>query len=252
RSSALRAMESQDSKQIEKAKELAAGPLGVQLSRIPLLFAKAVILGARPSRKGNSRINTGTITFLDLGKKPIAITCAHVLSKYRRMLEENPNVIFQVGDLVLDPLAQLIAVDAHLDLASIELTREQVNAIEADGEIGSCVLEPPYWPSPILKPGDFVAFGGFPGSLRKRPAHDEVVFGSWSSGAASVTTVYENGFSCQFERQYWVCAFGARDQMELKDLGGMSGGPAFIQRGLHFDLVGIIREFSPSFDILFF
>ena len=39
--------------------------------------------------------------------------------------------------------------------------------------------------------------------------------------------------------------------MELKDLGGMSGGPAFIHRDLYWEFVGIGEEFSPAFDIMF-
>ncbi|MBI1748194.1 MAG: trypsin-like peptidase domain-containing protein [Acidobacteria bacterium] len=244
-------MESSDFKRIEKAKKLAAGPLGEHMSKFPLRFTKAVFFGERPSRKKTTRINNGTITLVNLGKGPIAMTCAHVISAYRKMIEELDNVIFQVGDVALDPIAQLIAEDTKLDLASIELTEEQVKSVTADGEIGSCVFEPVSWPPPTLKPGDFVALGGFPGGLRELPAHDEIVQGSWSCGGASVTTIDENRFSCQFEREYWVSPFGAEHHLELRDLGGMSGGPAFIHRDLYWDFVGIIYEFSPSFDIMY-
>lgn len=244
-------MESYDRKRMDNANELAAGPLGEQMSKFPLRFTKAAFFGERPSRNKASRINNGTITLVNLGRGPIAITCAHVISAYRRMLEERDNVIFQVGNVAVDPIAQLIAEDINLDLASIELTKQQVQSVTGDGEIGSCVFEPISWPPRPLEPGDFVAFGGFLGSLRDLPAHDEVMHGSWSSGGASVTTINENRFSCQFEREYWVSSFGEKHHMELKDLGGMSGGPAFIHRDLYWEFVGIIYEFSPAFDIMF-
>ncbi len=244
-------VESFDSKRIEDAKKLAAGPLGEHLSKFPLRFAKAVIFGERPSREKTSWIKSATITLVNFGKGPIGITCAHVLSAYREVLKDFDNTLFQIGDAAFDPLPQLIAEDTDLDLESIELTKDQVKAITADGEIGSCVFEPSSWPPPILKSGDFVAFGGFPGGLRRRPEHDEVVFGSWSIGAASVTTVDEHRFSCQFNREYWVSSFGAKHQTELRDLAGMSGGPAFIHRGLYWDFVGIVYEFSTNFDIMF-
>ena len=31
----------------------------------------------------------------------------------------------------------------------------------------------------------------------------------------------------------------------------MSGGPVFVERPLHFELVGIIKEFSQDFDLLY-
>jgi hypothetical protein len=37
---------------------------------------------------------------------------------------------------------------------------------------------------------------------------------------------------------------------DLKELGGLSGGPAFVDRGLHFEFAGIIYQHSPEFDIL--
>lgn len=67
-----------------------------------------------------------------------------------------------------------------------------------------------------------------------------------------VTSVTEDRFSCQFERDYWVASFGAEHHLDLRDLGGLSGGPAFIHRGLHWDFAGVIYEFSPELDIMFF
>ena len=151
-----------------------------------------------------------------------------------------------------DPLSQLIAEDAQLDLATIALKHEQIGAITADGEIGSCVFSPVAWPPPALSPGESIAFGGFPGRLRERPAHDEVVFPSWSSAGGVVASVSEDRFSCQFEREFWVASFGAKHHMELRDLGGLSSGPAFIHRGLYWDFVGVVYEFSQEFDIMFF
>ena len=242
----------EDPVEIERAKMLAAGPLGEQMGKFPLRFAKAAFFGERPSRKGTTHVSNGTLTLVDLGEGPMAITCSHVISGYRDMKEKFGNVVFQIGNVDFDPLSQLIAEDAPLDLATIALKHEQIGAITADGEIGSCVFRPVAWPPPALSPGEFIAFGGFPGRLRERPSHDEVVFPSWSSGGSVVASVSEDRFSCQFEREFWVASFGAKHHMELRDLGGLSGGPAFIHRGLYWDFVGVIYEFSQEFDIMFF
>lgn len=237
---------------MNEAVQLAGGPLGEQLSKFPLRFSKAAFFGERPSRTRPTVVRNGTVSFVDLGSGPIGITCSHVLREYRRMLKEYGSIVFQIGDLELDPIEQLIAENVELDLATIRFTEDQAKAISSEGEIGSCFFRPPSWPpSPVLA-GESVVFGGFPGDLRERPAHDEVVFLSWSSGGCSVTSSHDDRFSTQFEREYWVSSFGAPNHMNLQALGGMSGGPAFVHRGLHFEFVGIIYEFTEAFDIMFF
>jgi len=243
---------SEDLTRIEEAKKLAAGPLGEQVGKFPLLFAKPVFFGRLPSKHSPSKVSNGTITLVDLGTGLLGVTCAHVMSGYREMQQQFGNVVFQIGNINLDPLRQLVAEDIALDLTIIKLTDAQVKALNSEGEIGSCVFRPVSWPPPPVTPGDFVAFGGFPGSLRERLSFDELEFPSWSSGACRVEAVADDRFSCVFEREYWVTSFGQKHHMELKDLGGMSGGPAFIHRGLHWDFVGLIYEFSKEFDIMFF
>ena len=159
---------------------------------------------------------------------------------------------FQIGNVEIDPLSRLIAENAYLDLATVKLTAEQIRAITAESEIGGCVFMPVCWPPPALNPGEYVAFGGFPGSLRERPSYSEFVFPTWSSGASVVTSTTEDHFSCQFEREFWVASYGSEDHLDSRDLGGLNGGPAFIHPGLHWDFVGVMYEFSPEYDIMFF
>ena len=52
--------------------------------------------------------------------------------------------------------------------------------------------------------GAFVAFGGFPGSLRQAATFAELSFGSFSSGASRVAAVNEDYLLSQFERELWV------------------------------------------------
>lgn len=238
--------------QMTEAMQLAAGPLGEQLSKFPLRFSKAAFFGERPSSSRPTVVRNGTISLVNLGAGPIGITCSHILREYRRMLEEYGSVVFQIGNLELNPLEQLMAENVELDLATICFTDQQAQAIASEGEIGSCFFCPSSWPPPPVAAGESVVFGGFPGDFRERPAHDEIVFLSWSSGGCSVASSHEERFSAQFEREYWVSSFGAQNHMELRALGGMSGGPAFVHRGLRFDFVGIIYEFTEAYDIMFF
>ena len=76
-------------------------------------------------------------------------------------------------------------------------------------------------------------------------------FGTYSSGASRVETVSDTYFVTQFEKEYWIQSLGEKDAIDLKDLGGLSGGPAFISRGLSFDFAGIIYEFSSDYELLY-
>lgn len=241
-----------DEADIAKAKELAAGPLGEKMAKFPLLFAMAAYFGQRPSKSRPTEVRNGTITLADLGKGPLAITCHHVITAYRERRAALQKVIFQIGDVEIDPVDQLIDEDERLDLATIRLTESQVKAITSQGEIGSCVFQPVSWPPPLPKEGEYVAFGGFPGTLRSVISFDELDFGSWSSGASQISSVSEFQFASVFEREFWIQSFGNKHHMDLNALGGMSGGPAFLNRGLYWDLVGIVSQYHETYDTVLF
>jgi hypothetical protein len=236
----------------KKAKEMAAGPLGNKLSTFPLLFAKPAFFGQRPSAKRPTEIRNGTIALIDLGNGPLGITCQHVIQGYREHREKFEEVIFNIGNVELDPISQLIDENNQLDLAVIELTEKQIQEITSEGEIGSIVFKPANWPpAPLLK-DEFVMFGGFPGSLRTIESFNEIVFSSWSSGASRIDSATEYRIISPFERDYWISSFGEKHHLNITALGGMSGSPAFISRGLHFDFVGILTDYEDSYDAVFF
>jgi hypothetical protein len=237
---------------ILQAKKLAAGPLGEQLGKFPLLFAKSILFGERPSEAKPATISSGSVSLVNLGRGPIAVTCEHVIAGYREMLATHSNVLFQIGEVEIDPIKQLIDLDARLDLATIHLTDTQTQAITSSGPIGSCIFEPKPWPPEPVKAGQFVAFGGFPGSLRTIQSFDEIVFASWSSGASEVSSVSDGQFVAKFDREAWVRSFGADHHLTLTDLGGLSGCPAFINRGLYWDFVGVVSSYHSGYDAMFF
>ena len=242
----------QDTDRVEQAKKLAAGPLGEVLSKFPLLFAKVAFFGERPTTSQPARINNGTISLVELGNGPLGLTCHHVLKEYRKVRDTTPGVIFQIGNVELDPVEQLIDENQRLDLATIRLTDNQVAAITSEEELGSCVFQPRSWPPPLPTPGEYVAFGGYPGSLRTVVSFAQLDFFSWSSGASLVSSGSDWQFVSAFQREYWVTSFAAKHQLDLRDLGGMSGGPAFINRGLYWDLVGLVSEYHEHYDAMFF
>jgi hypothetical protein len=242
----------EDPAKVEEAKKRAAGAWGEKMSKFPLLFAKAAFYGSRPTPKKPADVNNGTVTLVDLGNGPMAVTCQHVIEHYRSRLKTEGNLVFQIGNVEIDPLAQLIDANRRIDIATIRLSAEQAKAVTSEGEIGSCIFKPKAWPSPMPKKDEYVCFGGFPGTLRTAVAFDELDFPSWSSGGSRISSVSELQFASAFEREYWVSSFGKEHHMELQALGGMSGGPALVHRGLYWDFVGIVTQHHENYDAIFF
>lgn len=239
----------------EEAAAIAAakGALGEKLSKFPLLFARAVFFGPRPkdSISGESKINSATATLVDLGSGHMAITCHHVLKSFRQKRAEDENLIFQMGDLELDIEQHIIAESEALDLVTIRVDSAQAKELNGAGEIGSCFYEPPRWPPQCLCTESFVSFGGFPGQLRTVKSFDTLEFPSWSCGASEVSSVSEQAFYSAFDRDYWVVSYGDGTRLDIA-LGGLSGGPAFVDRGMYFEFAGIVTDHQPNYDAMRF
>jgi hypothetical protein len=241
-----------DPEKMKKAKELAAGPVGEILSKFPAYYAKAVLFGERLSKSGESVIRNGTVTLLRLPDIVVALTCYHVIKEYRSFLSEYKNVVCQIGDILLDPLDQLVDENDKLDLAVIHLTEDQVVEITKGGEIGSRLVDGSSWPPQQVKPGEPVMLAGFPGNSRELLKFDELEFRPFCAAGIRVNSVHDEKFSCQFEREYWITSFGEKtNPSHLKILGGMSGGPAFVDRGVRWEFAGIIYEHQPEYDLMF-
>ena len=242
-----------DPKLVEKAKQKAAGPLGREMTKFPLRFAKAVFFEDLPDVKSGHTVINGTVTLVDLGSGQMAITCSHVLDGYRERLKESNKVVFRIGNVILNPLEYLIdeSSGSELDLATLNLKEINIKEISLGKEIGTSFFRPVTWPPDDVKVGDFIAFGGFPGKLREQTSSGDLIFGSFSSGASEVSSVNDEYFVCQFEREYWVESLGIKSEKNLRELGGLSGGPVFIMRKLYWEFVGIIYQFSTDYDLLY-
>ena len=223
-----------------------------QTARFPMRFAKAVIVGETPNPNRRPSITTASATLVNLESGPAAITCQHVVARVLSRVTESAPQIFQIGNAVIDLQSQLLAQDEHLDVATIRLTPDQVAVITAGSEIGGQFFDPATWPCDRPQVGDFVAFGGFPAHLRNAITFIDVEFGTWSSGASRIDASSHRQFISPFERERWIRAYGTPEGEALTDLGGMSGGPVFILRGLRWDLVGIVKEFHEAYDTMIF
>ena len=167
---------------------------------------------------------------INFGDGPLAITCFHVLTPYKDKIGKGGKCLFQIGACRPDPLKQLISESEELDIAVIRLTEKQANEITNDDMIGSSFFQLTSWPpQPILK-DEYVMFGGFPenGELSWIPMHlnlEHIV-----GGGSKVATIGDTYFITQFERECWIRTLGAKDAINLTEIGGLSGGPAFVSR----------------------
>lgn len=239
----------------EEANSMVEGKLGMELERYPLKFATAAYFGARTEAGTPATVNSGSASLLRLSGHTFALTCSHVLEGYRQRLAEDGKVIFQLGNCELDPLAQLKAEDKKLDFALLGLTEDQARELVShEGPFdGTFFVEPSQWPPAAVAVGEFVAFGGFPGELRKVNSFDEISFGSYSCGGAEVTAVGDDYLVCQFDRDRWV---KHGHEPEPSTIRGLSGGPVFaIRHGyagiITHEFIGHVYEFSETWELLY-
>lgn len=239
----------------DEAKALVEGALGLEMAKYPLRFACATYFGVPPKEGEELRVNNGTASLLLLGGKPTVLTCSHVLQGYRERLAEEPTCIFQVGDCALNPLEQLTKESAKLDFALIGLTEAQAAEIAAtQGDQRRYFLEPHPWPPGPVTEDDFVAFGGYPGDLRRATSFNELSFGSFSSGASKASAVGGDYLVTHFDREYWV---QHKFEPEPAYIRGLSGGPAFALRKsaetgiMTYEFIGHVYQFSEDFELLY-
>jgi hypothetical protein len=217
--------------------------LGEAVGNFPLRFAKAVMFGEGPSREAQSKINSATASLLQLECGPVAVTCRHVLEAYRERLKGGETCLFQIGGCRIDPSTQCISESQEADLAVLALTQEQSGRIVQGGWIGSQFFSPVAWPPKRVAGGEDVVFGGFPGQWQVTLDYDYLEFASHGQGSR-VSDVGFVSFICECRREFWVNTSRLRDVDSLANLGGISGGPAFVWRSLHWDFAGVVREYS--------
>jgi hypothetical protein len=154
----------------------------------------------------------------------------------------------QLGGAPL-PAGSLIHRSRSLDLATFRLSPEMVTASKHRA------YEAQSWPLPHLKAGDMILAGGYPGSYRiETNGTFDVAFVSLIS---RVQQVSERNLGLALNIKDSMSASGA-PLAEHADLGGCSGGPMFrltetpVAEGMRvrYELVGIIYEYSPEFELL--
>jgi hypothetical protein len=215
-------------------------------TQFPILFAEALFFGDEPVGRELPALQNGTASLIKIDGRYLAVTCKHVIDAYRERLERGGRTVFQIGELIIaDAMSSIVGESESHDLASLSLDRYvNANLIER-----SKFFEPATWPPGEVEVGDFVAFAGFPGEWRKQPEIREADFGAFSSGGSEVHSLGDNYFYARIELDR--CVHPLVPKFTMPSLGGLSGGPVFIWRQLHAELVGFIQEYQDQFDLLY-
>ncbi len=136
--------------------------------------AAAVIIAPPPSQGG--KLNTASGAVLQLNDTYLFVTAAHVLEEYETRLSQEPNLRWQVGAVVFDPLERLVFRDDKSDVALFRLMIPE--APMTDVAIASAVAG---WPPPRPALGDFVLVSGYPAADREQRSAKEISFRALSA-----------------------------------------------------------------------
>ena len=243
--------------QVKKAKALAKGPLGLALSKVPLLFARTIFFGPPPTAEQPCPLNSGTVTLIELGERRVAVTCHHVIETFRQRRADDPRLVIQVGNYNFDPEDHILDESADLDLAVLDFTNVPTVHLTPGPWLGTTFHQPHEWPPLPVKTGDYVSIGGYPGALREQRDTGEFDFHSLPLVGVPIRAAAADRMVIQLEREFWVENYEKRpsDLFGFQDFGGMSGGPVVVERKrssgiIGFDVVGVIYECSPELDLI--
>lgn len=229
--------------------------LAKELTGFPLRYATGIFFGELPPVNELPVVNNGTASLIRLNNKPVAITCSHVIEKYRNLKEESPGIIFQIGNLKLDPIPRIISESSkgNLDIAIIDLEGESLDELKFGNTENIDFFIPSKWPPGEVVENQFIAFAGFPGVWREALDSTSLIFNAFSCGACLVESVTDDHLGCVIDRDQWIVSYeqAGFNGFELMKLGGLSGAPVFFLNKLFWEFVGIVYEHSEAFDILY-
>jgi hypothetical protein len=231
-------------------------PLGVAariLYRQAYTHSVAVIFAysENPSEDEPPVVHGGSGALIDFEGLVCVITCDHVLRGYEILKSNEPRYRFQIGQQHLE-LDHVRDRDEVLDLASIDVTGLDLEALGNRSDGGAQALRPTRWPNPPVRPGEIVVVCGFPADTRELDSADRTIISVAFPFVDHVMEVDDDCFRITFDRSAWVSTeddSAAPEWVARTDLGGMSGSPVFARRDLGgvavLEFVGTLVSVAP-------
>ena len=200
------------------ARQLLRGGLGNELLRAAANYVAPIFWGD-PSSDEQVIENNGSVFFVDCGHGAFAVTAEHVIAGYEEAQRADASMRCQIANHVFDPSDRIISRSVELDLITMAVTEEDVEAVDK----WIYTRPPTMWPPPPPDEGKGVFFAGFPGVYRERLG-DDWLFGVFAGlGVASTVTGAQIAYN--FDRLAWDDIWELGIPPEHVDLGGLSGAP---------------------------
>jgi hypothetical protein len=223
------------------------------ISDYALRYCTVVAFGKRLSDANGKIAGAGTGTLLQIGTRRFIVTNDHVLAAYEGFRQNQPDASFRVGRESFDPRERLIARDGIKDLCTIDASGLDLNDRLATDSVPPLeFFKAVAWPPATPQQDERLFWAGFPKSLRE-DREGTIFHGPLTLTGSIVTRVDGDFIVCNLDpdRKDWIVHFadGLDSQSpELRTLGGMSGGPAFVApaSSLRPELVGIIYEYNAT------
>ena len=208
-----------------------------QLNRYAFRHAVPILLA--PPEAGENDLRNASGFFVRLPAGLYLGTAWHVVQHWIERRAEGVPLLFQVSDdVVLDPEACMAWRDEEHDIVFMHITEEQI------ARTNTSVCEPlPSWPPDHPTADSDLFVSGFPAQLRLRDGLREVHFRSFCAHLV-VQQVDGRSAACALEQDYLTDIDGNMTPVGELDLGGMSGGPAFLVGNIAYPLVALVSEFA--------
>ncbi|MFO0701893.1 MAG: hypothetical protein U0236_21975 [Nitrospira sp.] len=215
------------------------------LRRLVRLHASPVWWYDDSKAVGTSILHSGTFSFVNTGKRIIAVSAYHVYEQYLHDKAAGSSLKCQFGGITVEPEKYVIDSDRNFDLVTFDLPVVLATAT------GVTIHNSPSWPPTKLAKSDLVILGGYPGNRRLEKSQtldsDFVSFigriAQSSDDHASLCLNIPNSHWPQGERL-----------VESPYLGGMSGGPVFrlITNPVEsLEFAGVIYESHKTYELVF-
>jgi hypothetical protein len=221
----------------EEAIELLKGNFGREFMRDVINHTIPICWGSYEGKTWSVH-SSGTAFLLNCGLETFLVTAAHVYEGYLSALAETTRVRSFLGIIEFDFRGRLIANlgSKVLDIATFRISQSEISQLGKHVAYG-----PREWPPAPAQRDDGVLFAGFPG--RERSHHQAAVeqtvcFGLYA-GLTPVDSSSERHIGCVLERDEWIDSIGNGIPEVGYDLGGASGGPAFL---VHESPIGLITR----------
>lgn len=180
------------SKAIDKMDEQLLNALGY-LSEMPLTYAVPAYFGSNRSDTEKYQRN-GTASLIKVDGAQWALTNHHVLQGYRDAREIFPDLKFQLGNKIVEPLNLIISESKYYDLVVLDLTEVDASDLATGGNKPTSFYEAPDWPPTPVTESDLLIISGFPGSWRQENGKARFRAFTFSQAGAEVKSVPTSPF----------------------------------------------------------